>query len=706
MNRIKLKNLVSFVILLISVVSGHLFAQDNEEVVWPKEIISGKYTILLYEPENTSYLDNKVESALAFSVKEGDGTPDFGMMWTTSLLDVDRDSRQASLVSVKIDEIRLGEKVAEENKAKLEKLINAEIPKWEISFPIDDFIEDLEAVSVTTAELNNTPPKILFAKEPTALILVDGEPKMKEAEKGLEMVENTGAFIVKESNSNNLYLKGGEFWYVSTDAKGPWKLTKKVPSKIKKAAKKAENESNDENEEEDAYKGEAPKILVAFEPSELIVFEGEPDYSPIQNTNLLYAKNTESDIFLNVKSQTYFVLISGRWFTTKELKGPWENVASEDLPEDFGNIPSDSGKSNVLSSVAGTKEAKMAVYDAQIPQTAAVKKDTKANTVIYNGNPEFKKIEGLKLEYAVNTESAVFKDKKTYYLCDNAIWFSSNTPNGPWKVSEERPKEVEKIPPTNPKYNTKYVYIYETSPTVVYVGYTPGYYGTYVYGPTVVYGTGIYYNPWYGGHYYHHHYTYGFSVRYNPWYGWSVGFHYGSPYGWYGHAYWGVSYHHWGPRYYRPPYYRRGYYPRPSHPIYTGRRGVSNYTRPRASTRPSTGARRPSQTRPSTRPSRPNVSPSRPSTKPATRPSVPKTKPATRPSGPSTRPATKPTVPRTRPSNPTTRPSTGINRSNYNRSNMPNTRPTTRPSTPSYRSSPRPTSRPVARPSRGGGRRR
>ena len=61
-------------------------------------------------------------------------------------------------------------------------------------------------------------------------------------------------------------------------------------------------------------------------------------------------------------------------------------------------------------------------------------------------SPEFKKIEGLKLEYAVNTESAVFKDKKTYYLCDNAIWFSSSTPNGPWKVSEERPAEVEKSP--------------------------------------------------------------------------------------------------------------------------------------------------------------------------------------------------------------------------------------------------------------------
>ena len=49
-----------------------------------------------------------------------------------------------------------------------------------------------------------------------------------------------------------------------------------------------------------------------------------------------------------------------------------------------------------------------AIYDAQIPQTASVKKDTKPNDVVYNGDPEFEKIKGLELEYALNTESSVF----------------------------------------------------------------------------------------------------------------------------------------------------------------------------------------------------------------------------------------------------------------------------------------------------------
>lgn len=680
-------------IALLFLFTQGLQAQEPNVNDWPKNIEAGDYTISLYQPENASYIDNQLKSNLAFAVKQEGKEPVFGMLWTTSLLDVDRESRQALLTSVQVDEVRLSEEVTDTQKQQLQGLINKEIPNWNIAFSLDELLASLDEVSITPADLKNDPPRIRFANEPTALILIDGEPVLKDAEKGYALVENTGALIIKKNKNNTYYLKGGEFWYQSAAATGPWKNTDKVPSKVKSIAEKAEPKKIEESDEAvEAYNGKAPKIELATEPTELIVFEGEPKYSPIQNTNLLFVENTKSDIFMNVSSQTYFVLVSGRWFTTKDLKANWTYVASEDLPEDFQKIPSDSKKAGILSNVAGTPEAQSAVYDAQIPQTAAVNRDTKASTVAYNGQPEFKSVKGLKLEYAVNTESAVFKDKDTYFLCDNAVWFRATSPKGPWIVADERPEEIEKIPAENPQYNTKYVYIYETSPTVVYVGYTPGYYGSYVYGPTVIYGTGYYYNPWYGGHYYHHHYTYGFSVRYNPWYGWSVGFGFGSPYGWYGHAYWGPGYHHWGPPYYRPPYYYGNRYRRPAHPIYNGRRGISHYNRPttRPNTRPGSGTNRPT-TRPSNRPV------SRPSTRPTTRPSAtrPATQPATRPSTrPTTRPSTRPT---TRPS---TQPST---RPTY----RPNTRPSTRPSTPRTRPAARPASRPMARPAgrSGGGRR-
>ncbi len=50
--------------------------------------------------------------------------------------------------------------------------------------------------------------------------------------------------------------------------------------------------------------------------------------------------------------------------------------------------------------------------------------------------------------------------------------------------------EIQKIPPSEPVYNTKYVYVYESTPEVVYVGYTPGYMWSYPWYGVPIYGTG------------------------------------------------------------------------------------------------------------------------------------------------------------------------------------------------------------------------
>ena len=118
-----------------------LQAQENDSLVWPKDIVRGEYTITLYRPDNASYIDNRLKSNLAFAVKKEGEEPQFGMLWTNSLIDVDRGNRQATLVSTKIEEVRLADDVSEENKAKLEDLINEEIPNWGIEFPLDHLLE-------------------------------------------------------------------------------------------------------------------------------------------------------------------------------------------------------------------------------------------------------------------------------------------------------------------------------------------------------------------------------------------------------------------------------------------------------------------------------------------------------------------------------------------------------------------------------------
>ncbi|HUD71599.1 MAG TPA: hypothetical protein VMQ62_06515, partial [Dongiaceae bacterium] len=308
-------------------------------------------------------------------------------------------------------------------------------------------------------------------------------------------------------------------------------------------------------------KADPPDILVATTPTELVVTEGEPQLEPIAGTDLHFVKNTRSHLFKAITDQRWYLLVSGRWFGAATFEGPWEFVRADALPADFAKIPEDSPKAEVLASVAGTKQAQEALLDAQVPQTAAIKRGTATTRVAYDGEPKFEVIEGTSIAYAVNTTSQVFQIGERYYVCDQAVWFMGDSPKGPFVVADQVPPEIQQIPPDHPGYNTKYVYVYDSTPEVVYTGYLPGYVGCYPWYGTVVWGTGWYYPPYVSPYvYYPRPVTYGFAVGYNPYGGWSVGVGVGFTYGavtfsfMIGGAYGG----YWGP-YYRPPMYYGGY---------------------------------------------------------------------------------------------------------------------------------------------------
>ena len=51
------------------------------------------------------------------------------------------------------------------------------------------------------------------------------------------------------------------------------------------------------------------------------------------------------------------------------------------------------------------------------------------------------------------------------------------------------PAVIYTIPPSSPLYHVRFAQIYGSTPDYVYVGYTPGYLGAYVYDGVVVFGT-------------------------------------------------------------------------------------------------------------------------------------------------------------------------------------------------------------------------
>jgi hypothetical protein len=729
-----------------------LFAQEKEkeqDLHWPREIQSGEYTITLYQAQMEKLEKNILTGRMALSLKNKKDDIIFGALWFEAQIFTDLDKRTVTLDKINITKIKFPDVKDESKVEKLKSIIKTDLESIDLVMSLDRILASIESVnneSKLSSKLDNDPPKIYYRTKPTVLIVIDGDPIYKEIEGSkLETVINTPFLIIKDKK--NFYIHGGEYWYKSDKIiTEKWSVTKSVPKDVEKVAKKLLDSKEAPPEEEDSETSkEIPDLIVTSKPSELIVSNGEPEYEPINETSLLYVKNSENDILLHIKSQKHYVLINGRWYQSKSMKdGEWVFVEPKSLPEDFAAIPDEASISSVKVSVPGTPEAKEALYEQQIPQTAVVDRKTATTKVEYDGKPKFEKIDGTEVQYAVNTASSVILVNKTYYCVDDGIWFESSKPDGPWKVSDSRPEEVEKIPPSAPVYNIKYVYVYDSTPEVVYVGYTPGYCNSYVYGGVVVYGTGYYYRPWYGAHYYPRPITYGFGVHYNPYTGW--GFSFGISYGWFSVSMHSYGRGYWGPAGYRHGY-RHGYHHGYHHGYNSGFRAGYRYgnrqprniynrrptgvrqprnSRDRVSTMPANKKtdrmarpsnkpnnvytdkkgniysrdkngnwtqknKRPATTRPSTRPStgtgtRPSTRPAtKPSTRPSTRPTQPAQRPSTRPA-PSTRPSTRPA---TRPSNQLQRDYQNRNRGTRNYNNYRNSRPASRP-----------VSRPAPRPSR------
>lgn len=557
--------------------------QDEEqakEFSWPMEIESeSNHITTLYQPQLDSYASNILEGRMAVSIAPPEGDIIYGALWFQAEMHTDKERRVVILEKMDIINTHFPEITDVQEITKFSELLSAEIESWNLEMSLDRLLaslDEVENLNVLADQINNKPPEIYFRTSPAVLVLIDGEPIYKEDENAkIEYVVNTPFFIVKDARSGKYYIRGGSYWFTSDNISNGWTTARSVPSNIEKFAN---DNYEEEGETEESPDTDAPELIISQEPAELLVVDGEIDYKPIENTKLLYVSNTEGDIIMDIESQNHFLLLAGRWYFSKTLKdGDWKFCEPKNLPEDFINIPDDSDMALVRASIPGTSETEIALLEQTIPQTATIDRQEATVEVTYDGNPKFEKIKGTSMSFAVNTDKTVLLIDNKYYCVDEAIWFMSDKASGPWEVCIVRPDEVDNIPPESPVYNVKYAYIYNHTPSEVYVGYTPGYTHCYSYGGVVVYGTGYYYRPWYHRHYYPRPLTYGYGVHYNPYSGW--GFSFGISYGWVGWRYHPHRHRYWGPRGYYPGY-RHGYHRHLHRPPHYGSR-PGNSPRPK-----------------------------------------------------------------------------------------------------------------------------
>jgi hypothetical protein len=433
---------------------------------------------------------------------------------------VDKINRLVALADFQVDKVVFPSQP--ERAAEYQEVLERRLPRDVARISLDRVqaalaITEAQRVGGTTVQpVKNDPPRIIVSTTPAFLVLVDGPPVLRDVP-GLSMklqrVVNSWALLLVDQKGGQHYLRALGRWFEAATLQGPWAAALRPPAALD-AAMQSVGQTQRVNllddpgsEVKDAVaRGLPPAVYVSTVPAELIQTRGRPDYAPIEGTDLLHVENSSANILLDPADQRHYVLLSGRWFRSASLaEGPWEYVPHDQLPAAFARIPEAHPRGAALASVPGTPQAKEALIDNSIPQTAQVNRTTTTYQATYDGAPKFEPVAGTALHHAVNSPVPVIQvAPNLYYALKDGVWFTATSATGSWTVAMSVPAVIYTIPPSSPLHYVTYVHVYGGTPQTVYVGYTPGYYGTVV-APSsvVVYGTGYVYPPVYVGSYWY-----------------------------------------------------------------------------------------------------------------------------------------------------------------------------------------------------------
>lgn len=187
-----------------------------------------------------------------------------------------------------------------------------------------------------------------------------------------------------------------------------------------------------------------PKIYYSNKPAIMVMFQGQPQLKPVtKDSQLLFAVNTNWDVFFDTATSRYYLLNGESWITTDDpLQGVW--TPAQELPQQLHQLPPDDNWSEVRKHIPG-KPAKDA--PAVFPTTEP------AEVIVTDGEPAYNPVPGTKLLQVSNTDSTLFlhSGEGQYYFTVAGRWFRAKTLGGPWSVaSKDLPADFANIPDQHP----------------------------------------------------------------------------------------------------------------------------------------------------------------------------------------------------------------------------------------------------------------
>ena len=141
-----------------------------------------------------------------------------------------------------------------------------------------------------------TPPQVVVSYSPAILVPVNGAPVWKPVpdDSRFQRVINTSALILKGGLGDRLYMHVYDGWLSADSIAGPWTLSNAQPLGMDDVASKLAKSGQVDlldggpkaNPKPTLAGGRVPTIVVSTQPTELIVFKGQPDFVPITGTSV------------------------------------------------------------------------------------------------------------------------------------------------------------------------------------------------------------------------------------------------------------------------------------------------------------------------------------------------------------------------------------------------------------------------------------
>ena len=192
-------------------------------------------------------------------------------------------------------------------------------------------------------------PTVYTSTDPAELIRIDGKPKFVPVPgTSLLWVSNTESDLFAMGPDGPIFYLVAGRWFRAPNWNGNWAFaTPSLPAEFKQISlehprsRVLASVPGTQQAAEAVVLAQVPQIA-RVNKNEIkapdVIYQGDPQFEPIQGTQLQRAVNTDKEIIK--VGEIYYMCFQGVWFMANAVKGPWTLATS--VPDEIYQIPASS----------------------------------------------------------------------------------------------------------------------------------------------------------------------------------------------------------------------------------------------------------------------------------------------------------------------------------------------------------------------------